>query len=156
MEERSAPMRFRRPLPPAILFSFLLLMVILHLAFPGPRVVTFPLTFIGLLPLLAGVVLNLAADKALKEAATTVKPFQESAALVTEGPFSMSRHPMYLGMVLGLLGVAIVMGTLTPLLLVPLFAVVVQWEFIRVEERMLDARFGEAWQAYKANVRPWI
>jgi protein-S-isoprenylcysteine O-methyltransferase Ste14 len=59
-------------------------------------------------------------------------------------------------MVLGLLGVAIVMGTLMPLLLVPLFGLVLQLEFIRVEERMLDARFGEAWQAYKAKVRPWV
>ncbi len=149
-------MRFERPLPPAVLLAFLLLMVILHLTLPGPRVVAFPFTFLGVLLLLAGVALNLAADEALKRAATTVKPFQESAALVTGGPFSVSRHPMYLGMVLGLLGVAILMGSLAPLLLVPLFALVVQREFIRVEERMLDARFARAWQAYKAKVRPWI
>ena len=85
-----------------------------------------------------------------------MKPFQESAALVTGGPFSVTRHPMCLGMVLGLLGGAILMGSLTPLLLVPLFAVVVQLGFIQVEERMLDALFAEAWQAYKARVRPWI
>ncbi len=149
-------MRLERPLPPAVFLTFLLLMVVVHFTLPGPRVVAFPLTALGLLPLVLGAILNLGADKALREAATTVKPFQESAALVTGGPFSVSRHPMYLGMVLGLLGVAILMGSLTPLLLIPFFAVIVQLGFIEVEERMLEARFAQEWQAYKARVRPWF
>jgi protein-S-isoprenylcysteine O-methyltransferase Ste14 len=146
----------RRPLPPTVLLVCLLLQVALHLAWPGPRLLSFPLILAGLAPLLAGLLLNLAADSALKKAVTTVKPFQESTALVTGGPFARSRHPMYLGMVLALVGVAMLLGSGTPFLLVPLFGWVAHRAYIRVEERMLAERFGTAWQTYKATVRPWI
>jgi protein-S-isoprenylcysteine O-methyltransferase Ste14 len=43
--------------------------------------------------------LNLVADRQFKLSATTVKPFEASSALLTDGAFRYSRHPMYLGMV---------------------------------------------------------
>ncbi len=45
---------------------------------------------------------------------TTVKPFEESQALVTGGVFRISRNPMYLGMTLILLGVTLILGSVTP------------------------------------------
>lgn len=48
------------------------------------------------------------------QAGTTVKPFQESTALITDGVFRLSRNPMYLGFVLVLTGIATLLGSLTP------------------------------------------
>ena len=67
-------------------------------------------------PFTAGIVLNIVADRAFKQRKTTVKPFQESASLVTSGVYRLSRHPMYLGFVLILLSMAIFAGSLTPML----------------------------------------
>ncbi|MCH8885675.1 MAG: hypothetical protein IIC13_03715 [SAR324 cluster bacterium] len=53
---------------------------------------------------------------------TALKPFKESSALVTDGPFRFSRNPMYLSMVVALTGAAVVLGTVTPLLILPAFA----------------------------------
>jgi protein-S-isoprenylcysteine O-methyltransferase Ste14 len=87
---------------------------------------------------------------------TTVKPLEESTALITDGVFRFSRHPMYLGFVFILLGIASLMGSLTPYVIVIGFAVFMQIVFIRFEEKKLEETFGEAWLRYKRNVRLWI
>jgi len=58
--------------------------------------------------------------------------------------------------VLALMGIAVLLGSVTPWLIVPIFAVLMDRVFITVEERMLQARFGQAWSEYKARVRRWI
>lgn len=111
---------------------------------------------IGVLPIGPGSVLNLLADKALKEKYTTVKPLQVSSSLVTNGVFRLSRHPMYLGMVLILAGIAIFMGSATRWVTVALCAFLIQRVFIRVEEFMLEETFGQEYVDYKLRVRQWI
>ena len=90
------------------------------------------------------------------KAGTTVKPFQESSELVMMGPFNLTRNPMYLSMTVFLLGLAILLGSLTPFFIIPFFVWIITKRFIRVEERMLEQRFGESYRAYKARVRRWI
>jgi len=63
---------------------------------------------------------------------------------------------MYLGLVLLVLGIALIVGSLTPLLVVPIFALLVDRNFIAVEERILEERFGTVWLAYKKRVRRWM
>ncbi|MBN2370339.1 MAG: isoprenylcysteine carboxylmethyltransferase family protein [Vicinamibacteria bacterium] len=146
----------QRPFPLFYLLVSLIAMTILRFALPGARIVLFPWNLLGLLPLLTGVFLNLAADKAFQRAGATVKPFQASSALITEGVFRFSRNPMYLGMALILVGVAIMLGSLTPFVVVAVFGILVHVVFISIEERMLAEKFGEAWGAYQAQVRRWL
>jgi protein-S-isoprenylcysteine O-methyltransferase Ste14 len=68
----------------------------------------------------------------------------------------MSRNPMYLGMVLTLLGAAITWGTLTPLLVPWLFGWVVSSRFIRLEEGVLTEVFGAEYEDYRRRVRRWL
>jgi protein-S-isoprenylcysteine O-methyltransferase Ste14 len=131
-------------------------MVLLHFILPGATVSTIPWSFLGLLPLAVGIVLNLVADKSFRMHKTSVKPLEESTALITTGLFRVTRHPMYLGFVLILLGIAMLMGSLTPYLVVLIFAVFMEIIFIRFEEKKLEAAFGEAWLDYRARVRRWI
>ena len=147
----------RKPvLPPTYLWIAMIVMAALHFLFPVKRIIPFPSDLLGVLPLALGAALNIIADKAFRAAKTTVKPFQESAALITDGVYRISRHPMYLGFVLMLLGLAILLGSLTPLWVVPIFAIVMDRVFIVVEERMLAEKFGQAWLDYKAKVRRWV
>jgi protein-S-isoprenylcysteine O-methyltransferase Ste14 len=105
---------------------------------------------------MAGATLNLLADSAFKKAQTTVKPFEKSTALITTGVFQISRHPMYLGMILILIGLAVFMGTITPLIIIFIFALLMEVVFVRIEERMLEQQFGSAWITYKNKVRKWL
>jgi protein-S-isoprenylcysteine O-methyltransferase Ste14 len=63
---------------------------------------------------------------------------------------------MYLGFALILAGSAVLFGSLAPLLVTPLFMLLVQVLYIGLEERMLTGRFGQAYLSYKRKVRRWI
>jgi protein-S-isoprenylcysteine O-methyltransferase Ste14 len=108
------------------------------------------------LPLVIGIALNVAADRQFKHHQTTVKPFERSSALVTAFPFSLSRNPMYVGITLMLAGVALLLGTVSPLLPVAAFAILMDIHFVRMEERMLAEAFGSEWDNYRARVRRWL
>jgi protein-S-isoprenylcysteine O-methyltransferase Ste14 len=63
---------------------------------------------------------------------------------------------MYLGFVLVLIGVASLLGSLTPWVIVPIFNILMEIVFIRVEERMMAQKFGLTWLDYKKKVRRWL
>ncbi len=132
------------------------MMALLHLLLLVSQIVSFPWNLLGLVPLVGGITLNLVADAAFKKVRTTVKPFEKPSALITSGVFRISRHPMYLGMALILLGIAILMGSLFPLSVVAVFCILMELVFVRMEERMLEEQFGPAWIAYKQKIRKWI
>ena len=144
------------PLPPAYLFAALSAMVLLHFLVPVYQLTSHPWNAIGLIPLIAGIVLNLAADAALKKHGTTVKPFEKSTVLITSGVYKFSRNPMYLGMILMLIGVALLMGSIAPYSIIPVFIIIIDKTFIRTEEDSLDRQFGRAWIEYRDNVRRWL
>lgn len=146
----------RNMLPPRLFVGAIVLMLVAHLLVPVRALLAFPWSMTGLLPMLAGLYLNIAADRQFKEAQTTVKPFEESTRLMTDGVFAFSRNPMYLGMALALIGLALLLGSLTPWFIALLFVVVVDRRFIVMEEKMLAASFGDQFEGYRQSVRRWI
>ena len=103
-----------------------------------------------------GSLLNLIADSSFKKINTTVKPFEESTALLTDGVFRISRNPMYLGMAFILSGISILLGSLSPFFVILIFMFAMDFVFIRKEEAMLQKKFGTTWLEYKKTVRRWI
>lgn len=154
-EQQRAPQR-KRALPPTYLLISIAAMVSSHFLLPGTRVIASPWALLGLIPMALGVALNLAADRALKQHRTTVKPFEESTSLVTHSVYAISRNPMYLGFALVLLGIAVFLGTTAPFIVVLVFPLLMEFAFIRGEEPMIEETFGQAWHAYKAKVRRWL
>lgn len=154
--EPKQPETAKGMLPPAYLLLSIAAMIALHFLLPIRHVVSFPWKLLGIPPFLIGGFLNLAADRAFKNLQTTVKPFEESAHLVTTGVYAVSRNPMYLGFVLILLGIALLMGSLTPCAVVLLFAPLMDVIFIRVEEKMMAEKFKQAWLTYRKKTRRWI
>ena len=145
-----------RPLPPVVLLITIVLLGAVHLWLPLARLIELPLGLVGLVAVGLGVYLNLAADGLLKRHHTTVKPFEASETLVSSGVYGVSRHPMYLGFVLILGGIAALLGSASPWLVVAAFAVLMDRTYVRVEESMLQAQFGEEWTAYQKAVRRWV
>lgn len=149
-------MKDKRVLPPTYLLVAVIIMLVLHFLFPGSMIISSPWNLLGLVPLVCGVVINLIADRAFRLAGTTVKPFEETNALITTGVYRISRHPMYLGFVLILIGLAALVRSLTTWIVIPVFIVVVDYIFIRMEEHMIETKFGRDWSEYKQKVRRWI
>ena len=87
---------------------------------------------------------------------TTINPFGEPAVVVQEGFYRFSRNPMYLGMLLVLIGVGLWLGNVLALLLAPAFvAIMTRWYIVR-EEQLLEDRFGDVYRAYHGRVRRWV
>jgi protein-S-isoprenylcysteine O-methyltransferase Ste14 len=143
-------------LPPTHLLIAMILMSAAQFVLPLWSVIAFPWRIAGLLPLGAGVYLNLRADRQLKQRRTTVKPFERSVALVTDGVFAWTRSPMYLGMALILAGMAVLFGSLSPWVIVVAFVIVIDRVFIVQEERQLDESFGVTFRQYRSRVRRWL
>lgn len=141
-------------MPPTYFFFTLIVSIALHFIYPTGRVFDFP--YVGLALTVFGVVLNLWTDRLFKEGETTVKPFEDPSLLITSGPFSISRHPMYLGMASILLGGAFIMGTVISFVFPMLFVVAMELLFISHEEEDLERIFGEKYREYRRRVRRWV
>jgi protein-S-isoprenylcysteine O-methyltransferase Ste14 len=146
----------KKILPPTYLFGAIVLMIALHFLLPIMPFFGFPWNLLGVIPLIVGLLLAIVADRVFQQRETTVKPFETSTALVTDGVFHISRHPMYLGFTVMLLGLAWLLGSISPFVIAVAFAVLMDVVFIRVEERMMAETFGEAWNTYKRSVRRWL
>lgn len=92
------------------------------------------------------------------EAGTTFHPHhpERTTTLVTTGVYSRTRNPMYLGMALGLLGIAVYRGRLRALPPVLAYAAFLQRFQILPEETVLRGTFGNDYEAYAGRVRRWV
>ncbi|MDJ0682489.1 MAG: isoprenylcysteine carboxylmethyltransferase family protein [Xenococcaceae cyanobacterium MO_167.B52] len=149
-------MNLEKLLPPVWFLLSIILMISLHLWLPVKELFFSPITYLGIIAVAIGIIIVLFCVYLFRQNNTTIKPFQESSYLVTEGLFNYSRNPIYLGMVIILMGVWIYLGSLTPVFIIPIFTWLIQEIFIKAEELMLEEKFGESYQEYKATVRRWI
>lgn len=106
----------------------------------------------------AGVALALAGVREFRRARTTVNPLEpgRASSVVSSGLYRHTRNPMYLGMAVGLVGLALWPGSLAGLLVVPVFMGYLTLFQIIPEERALLARFGSGYADYCRQVRRWL
>jgi protein-S-isoprenylcysteine O-methyltransferase Ste14 len=144
--------------PPIVALLAAALMWVLHHWLPVAYWIVSPWNRLGLL---VGVVAILAAVTAFwrfRSVGTTVNPIElsKTTQLVTDGIFSVSRNPMYLGLLLLLVAWGIWLGSASVWLIPPLFAVVITlWQIIP-EEQALTQLFGAQYLSYKRDVARWI
>jgi protein-S-isoprenylcysteine O-methyltransferase Ste14 len=106
----------------------------------------------------AGVLVMLAGVVSFRHAKTTVNPLkpETATALVVSGVYRHTRNPMYLGMLLLLIGWAIYLSAPAALIGVIVFWLYIERFQIRPEERALADLFGTAFAEYTSQVRRWI
>ncbi len=115
-------------------------------------------TAVGLAIAFAGGGVALAGALQFNRARTTVNPLSphKASALVTTGIFRHTRNPMYLGMLLVLVGWGIYLGNAAAWAALPLFVGLLNQLQIKGEERVLRERFGDEYARYTARVRRWL
>ena len=114
--------------------------------------------YISLFFVLLGFFITFSSARNFKKKETTVNPIkpEEASQLVTDGFFKITRNPMYLGMLLFLLGLSIYNGIIVGLLFLPLFVGYITFFQIIPEENAMIEIFGEDYKAYMKKVRRWI
>lgn len=152
--DAAIPVAHTRWLPPQLFLLYGFAGVLFHFTVYGPRLLRMRWT--GGAVLVLGAALTLWGARTFTVAGTTIKPFERTTRLVANGPFRFSRNPMYLGMVVMLLGSALALGTIGPWTAALALAVTLQLRFIRHEERALAASLGEPYERYRRSVRRWL
>lgn len=111
---------------------------------------------LGISAFVAGFAIMMTALGLFKKAGTDPKPWKPDTAFVTDGVYRWTRNPMYLGMGLIYLGLAIYCDSLISVALIfPLFVWITR-EVVEREEAYMAAKFGEPYLAYKAATRRWF
>ncbi len=91
-----------------------------------------------------------------RKVGTSYQLHGESSALTTSGPFRISRNPMYLAMVIWLVGLSVLLGSLTAFLFPILLFLAANFLIIPPEERNMEQMFGEQYAKYRRHVRRWL
>lgn len=123
---------------------------------PWPGLDDLPARVLGYAFGAGGIVLIAWGIIAMHRARTNIRPDRAADRLVTAGPFRIWRNPLYMGETLVLMGLAQATGNIWFVIAAVGFALGVLWLAILPEERHLEARFGEAYLAYKGRTRRWF
>ncbi|TFG26675.1 isoprenylcysteine carboxylmethyltransferase family protein [Candidatus Thorarchaeota archaeon] len=116
-----------------------------------------PIMIIGLAVILSGLTLLVATIRMFSKIGKgTLAPWAPPQTLVVKGIYQRTRSPMISGVLIVLLGEAIVLSSTWIFLWFLLATITNHFYFIRFEEPGLLDRFGDAYQSYKDNVPRWI
>jgi len=144
-------------MPPPILVLILLLVSACLMALIPLNPISIPASgAVGLFLLLIGIASGFSGISAFRKAGTSLRPGDQPAHFVTQGPFRVTRNPMYLGFVLLLIGVFFL--TRSAFFLIPpvIFFLLMNFVLIPFEENLMTEHFGQPYRDYQKRVRRWL
>jgi protein-S-isoprenylcysteine O-methyltransferase Ste14 len=147
------------PWPPIIVVGGVALAILLHYLVPLPWLrgpLAEFLFAIGWLVVAGAIALFVTAIRAMERHRTTVRPDKGSEFLVTDGPFSFTRNPIYLANAMAMIGLGLIAGIPWLPILAIVVSFVTQKLAIEREEKHLELRFGKRFRDYAKKVRRWI
>jgi protein-S-isoprenylcysteine O-methyltransferase Ste14 len=113
-------------------------------------------TWVGGAIFMIGFALGMWAIMTIRKAGTRVETTKPTTTIVTSGPYRFTRNPIYLGMFLGLIGLAIGFDSLWFLAALAPFYLVIRHGVVAREEAYLERKFGTVYLDYKSRVRRWL
>ena len=117
---------------------------------------TLPAGWLGAIVFALALALFAWAISAMTRAGANVPTNLPTTTIVDTGPYRFTRNPIYLGMVLGLIGLAVAFNNLWLLMTLVPFALVIRYGVIAREEAYLERKFGDVYHRYCARVRRWL
>jgi protein-S-isoprenylcysteine O-methyltransferase Ste14 len=142
--------------PPALVLGLSAAALAMHIALWRAEAPFGRAVFPGLALALAGLAWAYWAKALFRRAGTEILPHRPPRVFVDEGPFRFGRHPMYLGLAVLMLGVALASGSPFMLVASAGFIVLVSRVHIPHEEAQALRRFGGWYRDYMASVRRWV
>jgi len=141
--------------PPLIYLGGLAVGFALEALLPGTSIPGAVRWILGGVLLVAGLVLLGSFNTAFQRKGTAVEPWKPTTAIVTTGPYRLTRNPAYLGMALVYIGIALLADALWVLVPLPVVLLIIDRMVIAREERYLERKFGQEYLNYKGRVRRW-
>ena len=115
-----------------------------------------PAGWLGAMVFVLAVALFAWAIVTITRAGSNVPTNRPTTTIVEAGPYRFTRNPVYLGMFLGLIGLAIAFDNLWLLIMLVPFALVIRYAVVAREEAYLERKFGDVYRGYRSRVRSWL
>jgi protein-S-isoprenylcysteine O-methyltransferase Ste14 len=115
-----------------------------------------PAGWIGGVVFVIALVLFAWAISTMTRAGSNVPTNLPTTTIVENGPYRFTRNPIYLAMMLGLVGLAVGFDSLWLLAMLVPFAAVIRFGVVAREEAYLDRKFGDVYRHYRSRVRRWV
>lgn len=113
------------------------------------------LPVLGMAMTWAGVAWAIWARVALGRNWSAVVQVKEDHELIQRGPYAITRHPIYTGLLLAILGTALALGEWRGLLAFAIVAVSF-WFKLKLEERWMREQFGARYEDYMRRVKALV
>lgn len=101
--------------------------------------------------LLVGILLALWATTAFEDMDS-----EKPGKVITSGPYTFSRNPMYVAWTLMYMAITLLVNTWWLIVLIPIPLLVTHFYDVQREERRLEEKFGEAYRRYRSQVRRYL
>jgi len=115
-----------------------------------------PARWLGALVFVLALALFAWAIVTMTRAGSNVPTNRPTTTIVESGPYRFTRNPIYLGMLLGLIGLGLALDNLWLLVVLVPFALVIRYGVVAREEAYLERRFGDVYRGYRARIRRWL
>ncbi|MDD3288178.1 MAG: isoprenylcysteine carboxylmethyltransferase family protein [Alphaproteobacteria bacterium] len=142
--------------PPVIFLSSLALGYVINIVAPMQFLPERIAIWLGITLIIVSSALAIWAGRMMWCHNTAINPCTPTTAIVSDGPFSFSRNPLYLSLSLFYLGIASLLNAFGMLVVFLFFVLIMQYGVIVREERYLEQKFGDTYLSYKNRVRRWI
>lgn len=142
--------------PPAIFATCVAVGVLLHAIRPLPMTAGPLIRWLGGGVVLLAGGLAIWAQRTMKAAGTNVRPDRPTRAIVTGGPYRLTRNPMYVSLGLLQLAMALLLNDWTVLVMVPVLIAILHVAVVWREEAYLERKFGAEYREFCRRVRRWF
>ena len=144
--------------PPVYMLLIAGSMWFLDKTIPVSELISSPWNKLGYLPIILALFTDGTSLMQFFRSHTTANPIHPGKAskLVTTGVYRITRNPMYVGLLFLLIGWAVLLGSFSTFLLLPIFIFLITTQQIIPEERVLEEKFGQQYLDYKNTVNRWF
>jgi protein-S-isoprenylcysteine O-methyltransferase Ste14 len=142
--------------PPRIAMLCAAMATIFHWLLPAEWKVLYPCPVPGLAGAVAGFGIMMGGWGMFRRVGTDIRPTGTASTLVTNGIYGYTRNPMYLGMFVILVSLAVALGSLAFYIAALVFFLIINSVFCPYEEAGLREIFGEDYTDYTTRVRRWL
>ena len=142
--------------PPGYMLVGIIVMVLLNRYLPLGRWLDYPWRYLGIVFIVMGFAVGGGSGFYFRKLGTNPRPGAKATLIVTKGPFRFTRNPMYISLTTILIGTAILLGTYSPLFVIPVFVLLIHYQFVLREEKLMEQWFGDAYLEYKKKTPRWL
>ncbi len=142
--------------PPRIAQAMVVIATAVHFVVPEQWQPIFGNIWLGGVLATAGFAIMMLAWGLFRQGGVAICPTEPTSLLIENGIYRFTRNPMYLGIVMMMLGLAVAVGTLPFYIATLAYFLVIEFVFCPFEEVKLESTFGDAFSKYRRRVRRWI